>query len=118
MGTIRRFGFFRSFFWLVILACHLNLAFAYFGYFNENDKKQNSAVDCVFVSASSISLLAEKPNSEKNLSSQLLCFLITATVCFNQRISPSFKHFSRIYTRVVKAYNSSPTYIINRVLLL
>lgn len=119
MKTLRNSRILKNLIWLILFTSHINIALANVTSLNENKRSSFYAGECLFVSSADFAFGADKAKSEKSFSIQLLiCFIFAGSCFYSQNIIPAFRYLSGLYSRVIRVFCFSPTYLFYRVLII
>jgi len=119
MKTIRENRIIRIFLWVLIFFGHINIALDYIAPSNELEILDSDSHEPYFVAASNILDWDEKTKTDNSFSLNLsICSLFLLSVLNVIRFVPVYKYLSQVFDSIVKIFNLSPKYLINRALLI
>lgn len=120
MRMIRNISFMKWIIWLTMFLSHGYFLSTYNAHiqFKVHTYKIPAADSCIFP-ASNISFWVDKTKIEESFKTQQVFGLFNQ--CFqvySSKPAPSFKTYSKVFANIVRFFRYSPTYIINRSLLI
>lgn len=109
----------RHILWLILLGSHSIFVLSYFIFIQPETKFSETQTEHCYYINSDITAWINNSQSERTFTFQLIRGTTLILFLFaTPRIIPSYRYLSSLFSFVVRVNRLSPTYIINRVLII